>query len=329
MNAGPLLSVRNLQTGFGKRGHHVNVVNGVSFDIGYGEVFGLVGESGSGKSVTCRSIMRLFAGALAEIDGGEILFENVDLARLSEGELTEIRGAAISMVFQDPMTALNPTVSVGRQIGEVLRRHQGMSGNALRARVIELLGQVGVPNPSARANAYPHQFSGGMRQRVLIAIALACHPKLLIADEPTTALDVTVQDQILKLILKLCHESGTGVLLVTHDLGVVAQTCDRVGVMYAGRIVESGPVRAIFARPSHPYTRALLDALPAGTSRKPLRPIGGSPPDLAYPPSGCRFHPRCAFAIDACRVTQPRPIEVGQDHTSACLRVNELAGGAS
>ncbi|WP_414474841.1 ABC transporter ATP-binding protein [Microvirga sp. M2] len=324
MTAAPLLSVRNLRVGFGEIGNRVNVVDDVSFDIGQGEVFGLVGESGSGKSVTCRSIVRLFAGASAGIENGDILFEGVDLAKLPDAKLPEIRGAAISMIFQDPMTALNPTMSIGTQIGEVLRRHQSLRGAAVRARVLELLGQVGVPNPAARVDAYPHQFSGGMRQRVLIAMALACHPRLLIADEPTTALDVTVQDQILKLILRMRRETGTGVLLVTHDLGVVAQTCDKVGVMYAGRIVESGSVREIFARPSHPYTRALLRALPAGTSRKPLLPIGGSPPDLAHPPAGCRFHPRCPMAIEACRSQRPLPVDVGADHTSACLRVADL-----
>jgi peptide/nickel transport system ATP-binding protein/oligopeptide transport system ATP-binding protein len=319
MSGDTVLSVRGLRTSFGP----TVAVDGVSFEIGRGEVFGLVGESGSGKSATCRSIVRLFAGAKAKVEAERIRLGERDLTRPGPEDLAAIRGAEVSMVFQDPMTALNPTMTIGRQIGEVVERHFGLSGRALRARTVELLREVGVTRPEERLGDYPHQFSGGMRQRVLIAIALACRPKLLIADEPTTALDVTVQDQILKLILKLRREHGTGVLLVTHDLGVVAQTCDRVAVMYAGRIVETAPVRELFARPSHPYTRALLAALPRPGVRR-LEPIGGAPPDLANPPRGCRFHPRCRMAIDACQATDPALLPVEAGHSAACIRLEAV-----
>ncbi len=317
----PLLRVENLVTRFGA----VTAVDGVSFDIRPGEVFGLVGESGCGKSATCRSLIRLFGGASAEIAADGILFGDQDLARLPDRGMEDIRGNQIAMIFQDPMTALNPTMRIGNQIAEGVRRHRGLRGEPARKEVIALLESVGVTSAASRLAAYPHEFSGGMRQRVLIAIALACRPRLLIADEPTTALDVTIQDQILKLILRLRDETGLAVLMVTHDLGVVAQTCDRVAVMYAGRIVERGDTRQIFRRPAHPYTRALLDALPAHTGRGTrLKPLGGEPPDLSAPPPGCRFHPRCDFAAAVCRTVQPslQPIEAG--HDTACLRAGEL-----
>lgn len=317
----PLLQVANLVTRFGA----VTAVDGVSFDIRPGEIFGLVGESGCGKSATCRSLIRLFGGASAEIAAGSILFEGQDLAQLSNRTMEDIRGAQIAMIFQDPMTALNPTMRIGEQIAEGVRRHRGLRGEPVRKEVIALLESVGVTSAASRLAAYPHEFSGGMRQRVLIAIALACRPRLLIADEPTTALDVTIQDQILKLILRLRDETGLAVLMVTHDLGVVAQTCDRVAVMYAGRIVERGDTRQVFRRPAHPYTRALLDALPAHTGRGTrLKPLGGEPPDLSAPPPGCRFHPRCDFATAVCKAAQPslQPIETG--HDTACLRAGEL-----
>lgn len=317
----PLLQVANLVTRFGA----VTAVDNVSFDIRPGEIFGLVGESGCGKSATCRSLIRLFGGASAEIAGGSILFQGSDLARLDSRAMEDVRGNRIAMIFQDPMTALNPTMRIGEQIAEGVRRHRGLKGEAARREVITLLESVGVTSAASRLAAYPHEFSGGMRQRVLIAIALACRPRLLIADEPTTALDVTIQDQILKLILRLRDETGLAVLMVTHDLGVVAQTCDRVAVMYAGRIVERGDTRQIFRRPAHPYTRALLDALPAHTGRGTrLKPLGGEPPDLSAPPPGCRFHPRCDFATAVCRAAEPslQPIETG--HDTACLRAGEL-----
>jgi oligopeptide/dipeptide ABC transporter ATP-binding protein len=321
----PLLEVGELVTAFETPGRRLVAVDGVSFAIERGEAFGLVGESGCGKTATCRSILRLFAGAPARIAGGSIRFQGRELTGLDEAGLSDVRGAQISMIFQDPMTALNPTMRIGTQIAEGLRRHRGLGRSAARAAAAALLASVGVPRPEARLDDYPHQFSGGMRQRVLIAIALACRPQLLIADEPTTALDVTIQDQILRLLLRLKAETGMSVLIVTHDLGVVAQTCDRVAVMYAGRIVETAPVAALFARPRHAYTRALLESLPARTPEgEALRPIGGGLPDLADPPPGCRFHPRCAWAVEACRAADGRLVEVGRGHATACIRHEDL-----
>ncbi|MBX6320478.1 MAG: ABC transporter ATP-binding protein, partial [Rhodospirillaceae bacterium] len=270
MSEAPVLSVRGLVTVFETPERRVTAVDGVSFDIARGEVFGLVGESGCGKTATCRSILRLFAGAPARIAAGRILYGGLDLAALDEARLSDIRGAEIAMIFQDPMTSLNPTMRIGAQIAEGLRRHRRLTRGQAREAAEALLADVGVPFPHRRLDDYPHQFSGGMRQRVLIAIALACRPKLLIADEPTTALDVTIQDQILRLLLRLREAYGMSVLLVTHDLGVVAQTCERVAVMYAGRIVETAPTRSLFKTPRHPYTRALLAALPALAGGGPL-----------------------------------------------------------
>jgi oligopeptide/dipeptide ABC transporter ATP-binding protein len=303
----------------------VTAVDGVTFTIRQGEIFGLVGESGCGKSVTCRSLIQLFGGARPTSMAGSISFGGRDLISLPPRDFVDIRGSEIAMIFQDPMTALNPTMKVGRQIEEGLRQHDKLTAGQARSRAIDLLKSVGVMAAERRLDSYPHAFSGGMRQRVLIAIALACRPKLLIADEPTTALDVTVQDQILKLILRLRAETGMAVLFVTHDLGVVAQTCDRVAVMYAGRIVELADTQQLFANPSHPYTRALLNALPThGGRNRRLQPIGGAPPDLASPPPGCRFHPRCSYAVPACQQTQPALVAVEQEHTSACIRIGEL-----
>jgi oligopeptide/dipeptide ABC transporter ATP-binding protein len=319
------LKVENLNVTFGRPPQAVTAVDGVSFEIGQGEIFGLVGESGCGKSVTCRSLIQLFSGAPPSELGGSIQFGGRDLTRISPADFVDIRGSEIAMIFQDPMTALNPTMRIGRQIEEGLRRHEKLSAKQARTKAVDLLKSVGVTAPERRLESYPHAFSGGMRQRVLIAIALACRPKLLIADEPTTALDVTVQDQILKLILKLRDETGMAVLFVTHDLGVVAQTSDRVAVMYAGHIVEMAETRQLFARPSHPYTRALLNALPAHAGRSgKLQPIGGAPPNLAAPPPGCRFHPRCAFALPACEAAQPPLLPVEPGHRSACIRMGEL-----
>ncbi|HEX4261350.1 MAG TPA: ABC transporter ATP-binding protein [Acetobacteraceae bacterium] len=318
-----MLELRNLRTAFEADGRRVVAVDGVSLRVAAGQMFGLVGESGCGKSATCRSILRLFSDARATIEG-EIAFGGRDLARLPEADLAAVRGREIAMIFQDPMTALNPTMRVGAQIAEGLRRHRDLRGGAARREAIAMLRSVGVPGAEQRVASYPHEFSGGMRQRVLIAIALACRPKLLIADEPTTALDVTIQDQILKLILRLRQELGMGVLLVTHDLGVVAQTCERVAVMYAGHIVEEAPVAALFRRPRHPYTAALLAALPGRGRNRDLRAIPGGPPDLAAPPQGCRFHPRCPHAIDACRVQRPPLVETGDGGRTACLRWREV-----
>jgi oligopeptide/dipeptide ABC transporter ATP-binding protein len=315
----PLLDVRGLSTRFpGHAGRVVTAVDGIDFEIRPGEVFGLVGESGSGKSATCRSIIRLFGGSPVEIEGN-IVFDGRDLVPLRERDLEEVRGSRIAMVFQDPMTALDPTMRIGDQIAEGLIRHRGLGRAAALAEAIDLLARIGVTSPAERARAYPHHLSGGLRQRVVIAIALACRPRLLIADEPTTALDVTIQDQILKLLMRLRDETGMGVLMVTHDLGVVAQTCDRVAVMYAGRIVETAEVIALFEDPRHPYTRALLAARPSpealGTR---LTPIGGDPPDLVDPPSGCRFHPRCPIATDRCRSEAPSLDRFDRDRAVAC-----------
>jgi peptide/nickel transport system ATP-binding protein len=321
----PLLSVRDLKVTFAMRKQALTAVDGVSFDIKAGEIFGLVGESGSGKSVTCRSLIRLFGGAAPSRMEGSIRFEGRELIDLANADFVDIRGKSIAMIFQDPMTALNPTMRIGRQIQEGLIRHGRLDGRSPRAATIDLLKSVGVTAPERRLDAYPHAFSGGMRQRVLIAIALACRPKLLIADEPTTALDVTIQDQILKLILRLREETGMAVLFVTHDLGVVAQTCDRVAVMYAGRIAETADTAQLFARPSHPYTQALLGALPVMRNKyERLEPIGGAPPDLSTPPSGCRFHPRCRLAVEQCARELPPLLPVEPGHRSACIRMGEL-----
>src|SRR5437763_1864360 len=282
-----LLAIRDLLTVFGEADRRVVAVDRVSFDLHRGEMFGLVGESGCGKSATCRSIGRLFGGARARIVRGSILFEGRDLVPLDDREIAAVRGSGIAMVFQDPMTSLNPTMRVGRQIEEAVRRHHGFEGRKARKEAVRLLDKVGVPSAGKRADAWPHELSGGMRQRVMIAMALAGRPRLLIADEPTTALDVTIQDQILKLILELRQEFAMSVLLITHDLGVVAQTCDRVAVMYAGRIAELAETRELFARPRHPYTAALLAALPSRQKRgEALTTIAGAPPNLAAPPSG-------------------------------------------
>ncbi len=320
-----LLAIRDLVTVYGRGPGAVTAVDGVSLEIRRGEVFGLVGKSGCGKSATCRSIVRLFGGARARVSG-EILFGERNLVALDDRALAGIRGAGIAMIFQDPMSSLNPTMRIGRQIDEAVRRNQGLAGAAVRAETLRLLDRVGVPSAHSRAEAWPHEFSGGMRQRVMIAMALAGRPRLLIADEPTTALDVTIQDQILKLILELRREYAMSVLLVTHDLGVVAQTCDRVAVMYAGRIAELAETPALFARPSHPYTEALLAALPARHRRRePLRAIAGAPPDLSRPPPGCRFHPRCSHALPVCRQSVPALDAAAPDHWTACLRHRELA----
>ena len=321
----PLLEVEDLRVRFTTPTLDLTAVDGVNFRIEAGEVFGLVGESGCGKTVTCRALIRLFGGSPPSAIGGAVRFAGRDLAALDDGAWSALRGSEISMIFQDPMTSLNPTMRVGTQIAEGLQRHRGLTAREARAAAIEMLASVGVSAAERRHLDYPHAFSGGMRQRVLIAIALACRPKLLIADEPTTALDVTVQDQILKLILTLRNDTGMSVLLVTHDIGVIAQTCDRVAVMYAGKIVESGTTAEVVKRPAHPYTRALLAALPAHTRRgDKLRPIDGEPPNLAAPPAGCRFHPRCTFAVSACREVVPTAIEVEAGHRSACLRAGEI-----
>lgn len=329
LEAKPLLSVRDLITVFPTASSVVVAANGVSFDVNRGETMGLVGESGSGKSVTCRSILRLVPEP-GEIIAGSILFEDVDILALPAEELRRLRGREISMIFQDPMSSLNPVYPIGDQISEPLRIHRGMSRRQARDEAVHLLDRVGIPSPSKRLDAYPHELSGGMRQRVMIAIAISCRPKLLLADEPTTALDVTIQDQILSLLLELQEENGMAILLVSHDLGVIAQTCDRVTVMYAGYVVEQATTAAIFERPRHPYTVALLEALPELAAERQdgrLVPIKGQPPDLASLPPGCPFAPRCAYAHhgEAARAQVSMALlEVAPDHLTACPFTEEI-----
>jgi oligopeptide transport system ATP-binding protein len=322
----PILDVRELRTHFFTRAGVVRAVDGVSFAVEPGETLGIVGESGCGKSVTALSIMRLVPHPPGRIVDGQILLADGagpprDLTRLRESEVRDIRGNQISMIFQDPMTSLNPVLKIGYQIAEPLMIHQGMTADTARRRSAELLSEVGIPAAKGRLDDYPHQFSGGMRQRVMIAMAMACQPKLLIADEPTTALDVTIQAQILELILRLNRDHGTAVILITHDLGVVAELCRRVIVMYAGRIVETGSAADLFDRPNHPYTLGLLRSVPRlGVDvKRRLVPIRGLPPDLISPPSGCRFRPRCSRAQIRCREEEPPLAVVEQEHRAACF----------
>ncbi len=300
-----VLEVKALQTWFDTDEGVVKAVDGVSFSVQRGKVLGLVGESGSGKSVTNLSVLRLVPTPPGRYAGGQILFHGDDLLDLSEAELRKLRGKRIAMIFQEPMTSLNPYLRVSRQIGEVLELHEGMSRSQAHARSIELLEMVGIPDPAARVDQYPHEFSGGMRQRVMIAMALACKPELLLADEPTTALDVTIQAQILDLIRDLARELGTAVILVTHDLGVVAGMADDIAVMYAGRIVERGPVERVFANPQHPYTQGLLASVPRLDTRGQLQPIEGLPPNVQDLPPGCAFAPRCPHQHSRCGAYPP------------------------
>lgn len=316
-----LLEVQDLETYFKTKAGRVRAVDGVSFAVRPGEKLGIVGESGCGKSVTALSIMRLVAQPPGEYAGGSIMFDGQDLLELSEREMRQVRGGQIGMIFQDPMTCLNPTITVSKQIAEGLRIHLKVSSNQAHQRAVSLLEQVGIPDAAARANSYPHQFSGGMRQRVMIAIALACNPKLLIADEPTTALDVTVQAQILELINGVCKDFGTAVVLITHDLGVVAGMTDRVVVMYAGKVVETAPTEELFANPRHPYTLGLLASIPRLDEQRTseLKTIEGAPPNMLNPPPGCPFMPRCFFARSICRTMPPLDPLAGQGaHLKAC-----------
>lgn len=315
-----LLEVKDLHISFKTYGGEVKAVRGVNFHVNKGEILGIVGESGCGKSVTVHSIMKLLPTPPAQIKAGSILFKGKDLVKLKDREMQKIRGNEISMIFQDPMTSLNPTMKVGQQIAEVILKHQKISKTDVRKRVIEMLEMVGIPQPEKRAEQYPHEFSGGMRQRVMIAIALACKPQLLIADEPTTALDVTIQMQILNLMKELQHKMETSIILITHDLGVVAEMCDRIVVMYAGQVVETGTVEDIFYRPNHPYTRALLKSVPRldMDHNEPLMPIIGTPPDLFNPPPGCPFYARCAHAMVVCQNHNPDLEQLGKDHYASC-----------
>jgi oligopeptide/dipeptide ABC transporter ATP-binding protein len=327
----PLLEVRNLQTWFFTREGVVRAVDGVSFDIYAGEALGVVGESGCGKSVTASSLMRLIPVPPGKIVNGTITLNDehgpTDIVHADQDEIRRIRGRSISMIFQDPMTSLNPVLTIGFQMMEPLRIHFGMDHDRAKTRAIELLSAVGIPAAAARLDDYPHQFSGGMRQRVMVAMALACNPKLLIADEPTTALDVTVQAQLLDLIRSLCKDTGAAVMIITHDLGVVADLCDRVQVMYAGQIIESGTADEIFDHPQHPYTVGLMQSVPrlGPAVRDRLTPIEGMPPDLVAPPQGCRFRPRCPEAFDKCIETPPR-VHLGGEHFSLCWLAVQEAG---
>jgi oligopeptide/dipeptide ABC transporter ATP-binding protein len=319
MIAPPLLQIEDLRISFGTRTSDVRAVDGVNLEIRPGEVLGLVGESGSGKSVTARSIMRLVPMPPGKLVSGRILFRGEDLTSLSEREMEELRGSRISMIFQDPMTFLNPLLTAGEQVSEAIRRHQGLDRAAARDDVLRLFREVSIPSPELRYGVYPHQLSGGLRQRVMIAIALSSRPELLIADEPTTALDVTIQAQILALLRDLQHEYGMSILLITHDLGVVAEICDRVAVMYAGRIMEQAPIDALFDDPEHPYSLGLMNAIPRPDLPDVApQPIEGSPPDMAHPPSGCPFHPRCPYREPICIEDIPRMREVAPGHAAAC-----------
>ena len=317
----PLLEVRNLQTHFHTQDGVVKAVDGVSFYVNRGETLGIVGESGCGKSVTSLSIMRLIPNPPGKIAGGEIIFDGEDLLKKSEEQMRHIRGNRIAMIFQDPMTSLNPVLTVGRQITESLELHMRLGKNEAISRAAELLDMVGIPSASKRLDNYPHQFSGGMRQRVMIAMALSCNPELLIADEPTTALDVTIQAQILDLINKLKEELDTAVIMITHDLGVVAGMTDRVTVMYAGKVVEEGSTSEIFANPRMPYTIGLLRSIPRldESERRKLTPIRGLPPSLIDLPQLCPFSPRCDYAQEACLSQVPPLRTVAEDHRAACL----------
>ncbi len=316
----PVLEVNGLETVFQTRDGEIHAVNGVSFSIGAGELLGVVGESGSGKSVTMMSLMGLLPSPPARIAGGSILFEGRDVRAMSQADMRELRGGEIGFVFQDPMTSLNPVFTIGYQLVEPLRAHLGLSRRAARDRAAELLTLVGIPDAGQRLDDYPHQFSGGMRQRVMIAMALGCDPKLLIADEPTTALDVTIQAQILELIRELRQKLGMGIVWITHDLGLVAGIADRVIVMYAGQVAEHGPVAELFSDPQHPYTRALLGTVPSvtGPRERRLRTIEGQPPILTAAPRSCPFAPRCAHVFNRCRVENPPRIPVSASHDVAC-----------
>ena len=323
--AEPILSIEGLKTWFTVEGGTAKSVDGVSLTLHRGETLAVVGESGSGKSVTSLSIMRLIPEPPGRIVEGTIKLTGRDgvtrdLAQLDEPAMRAIRGNEIGMIFQEPMTSLNPVYTVGDQIGEALRRHQGLGKRAAYERAIEMLTKVGIPDPARRAAEYPHRLSGGMRQRVMIAMALACGPAVLIADEPTTALDVTIQAQILDLMRRLQAELGMSILFITHNLGVVAEIADRVAVMYAGRVVEEGDVHDVFAAPRHPYTRALLASMPVLGSRERLAAIPGQVPSAANLPDGCAFAPRCPLAADACRAAPPPLEDTGDGHRVRCIR---------
>jgi oligopeptide/dipeptide ABC transporter ATP-binding protein len=321
-----LLDVRGLRTHFHTSAGVIRAVDGVSWDVRKGETVALVGESGCGKSVSALSVMRLVSAPAGRIVDGEILFKGRNLLALSEEEMRRVRGREIGMIFQEPMTSLNPVLTIGRQLTETVETHLAMTSAQAQARAVELLSLVGIPEGARRLRQFPHQFSGGMRQRIMIAMALACDPALVLADEPTTALDVTIQAQILELMKSLSRRLGAAIMMITHNLGVVARYADRVNVMYAGKIVERGTAREIYANPRHPYTLGLLRSVPRldEPRRAKLQPIPGQPPDLSRLPGGCSFAPRCAYAIDRCREEEPGLDPVATDHLSACWLAEDL-----
>ncbi|EKF20473.1 ABC transporter ATP-binding protein [Nitratireductor pacificus] len=320
----PLLSVEGLRVAARTRRRENLLIEDVSFDVREGEFLGIVGESGSGKSMTALSIMGLLPGPVVQATAGRVLLQGRDVLKMPDGDLRRLRGGAIGMIFQDPMTSLNPVQTIGRQIVEVVRLHEEISRPAAWERAVELLREVNIPAPEERAQAYPHQLSGGMRQRVMIAMAIACRPRLLIADEPTTALDVTIQAQILELLDRLRRERGMAVVLITHDLGVVSEYADRVLVMYSGRVVETAPVADLFAAPSHPYTRGLLNSVPPLSEEvEELRAIEGQPPTPGAWPAGCRFRPRCDESRPACARWDVRLVSVDPGHSAACLLLDD------
>ncbi len=320
----PLLKIEELRTYFHLEDGVVKSVDGVSYEVNAGEVLGVVGESGCGKSVTALSILRLIQSPPGRIESGKILFDGQDLTKISEREMRALRGNDISMIFQEPMTALNPVFTVGQQVIEAAVLHQGLSKREARRKAIEMFDKVGIPSPETRVDDYPHQLSGGMKQRCMIAMALICRPKLLIADEPTTALDVTIQAQILDLLRGLQKDLGMAVILITHDLGVVAEMADDVVVMYAGRIVEHADVKTVFSNPKHPYTRGLFESLPVmGEKKERLSVIPGNVPNPLHLPTGCKFHPRCKEKFDRCTTEDPVLLDVEPDHQASCLLYDE------
>ena len=322
---GSLLEVRNLVTHFFTQDGVVKAVNGISYTVDEGETVALVGESGCGKTVSALSILRLIPEPPGKILGGEIIFRGKDLLKLSRQEMQQVRGAQISMIFQEPMTSLNPVLTVGRQLSEALQAHQNISPQAARDEAVKLLQMVGIPQAERRVKEYPHHFSGGMRQRVMIAMAISCRPQLIIADEPTTAVDVTVQAQLLELIRGFTRELNTSLILITHNLGIVARYAQRIYVMYAGRIVEYGPTNEVFHRPYHPYTVGLLSSVPRldQPKRERLQSIAGQPPDLIFPPKGCAFQPRCTCCVEGqCSLQNETLVEIRPGHFSSCVLAN-------
>ena len=325
-----LLEVRDLKTHFFTLDGVVKAVDGVSYELNEGETLGLVGESGCGKSVSALSVMRLIPDPPGKIVSGEIFLDGEDILKIGMEDMREVRGAKIAMVFQEPMTSLNPVLTVERQLTETLQLHMGMSKVESQRESVNLLTRVGIPDPESRIKQYPHQFSGGMRQRVMIAMALSCNPRLIIADEPTTALDVTIQAQILDLMKSLTTEFGVALIIITHNLGVVARYADRVNIMYAGKVIERGEAKEIYANPRHPYTVGLLRSVPRLDlpRRAKLDPIEGQPPDLINLPPGCAFRERCRWAIDKCATDMPELVELADGHLSACFRAEELGSTA-